>query len=197
MSVTPKSAAASVRRSALIPAVAVAFLASAAAARGESQFVLAANMKVLRCDMPNTTYRFAGSNAPGQIFLPGETIDVKLIFAKGTNRGEVRDFAIEIQEITTRDPEARIKEAFTDTGGNAPLVALEGKPITCPISVRFDARPETAFEVKGLPLPARLGTYALVLVRGAKRQFLATLCRVPQPARTAASTTCPSSARAR
>ena len=181
MSGTPKPAAASVGRCAPILAAALAFLASAAAARGESQFVLAANMKVLRCDMPNTTYRFAGSNAPGQVFLPGETVAIKLIFAKGADRGEVRDFAIEIQEITTRDPEARIKEAFTDTGGNAPLVALEGKPITCPITVRFDTRPETAFEVKGLPLPARFGTYAFVLVRGAKRQFLATLCRVPQP----------------
>jgi hypothetical protein len=164
-----------------------AFLASTGvllpdhAARAESQLVLAGNMKVLRCDMPNATYRFAGSNAPGQLFLPGEPVHVKLVFAKGTDQGEVRDFAIEIQEITTRDPQARIKEAFTDTGGNAPLLGLEGKPIMHPIAVRFDAKPETAFEVKGLPLPARFGTYALVLVRGAKRQFLATLCRVPKP----------------
>ena len=36
--------------------------------------------------MPNTTYRFAGSNAPGQMFLPGEPVDIKLVFAKGRTR---------------------------------------------------------------------------------------------------------------
>jgi hypothetical protein len=159
----------------------VAVLACSNTARAQSQFVLAANMKVLRCDMPNTTYRFDGSNAPGQLFLPGEPVHIKLVLTKGQDQGEVRDFAIEIQEITTRDPEARIKEAFTDTGGNAPLVALEGKPIAHPFTVRFGDLPETAVEVKGLPVPARFGTYALVLTRGAKRQFLASLCRVPKP----------------
>jgi hypothetical protein len=159
----------------------LAVLAGGKPARAESQFVLGANMKVLRCDMPNANYRFAGSNAPGQLFLPGEPVDIKLVFAKGQERGEVQGFAVEIQEITTRDPEARIKEAFTDTGGNAPLIALEGKPITQPIAVRFGDKPQAAFEVKGLPLPARFGTYALVLTRGAKRQFLASLCRVPKP----------------
>jgi hypothetical protein len=158
-----------------------AILVGGNAAHAESQFVLQANMHVLRCDLPNATYRFVGSNAPGQIFLPGEPVDIKLIFTKGQDQGEVRDFAIEIQEITTRDPEARIKEAFTDTGGNAPLIALEGKPITHPIAVRFGEQPETAFEVKGVPVPARFGTYALVLTRGPKRQFLASLCRVPKP----------------
>ena len=36
--------------------------------------------------------------------------------------------------------------------------------------------------MKGLPLPERFGTYALVLVRGNNdRRFLATACRVPRP----------------
>jgi len=150
-------------------------------ARADSQFVLEANMKVLRCEMPNTTYRFAGSSAPGQIFLPGEPVDIRLVFTKGEDRGEVEDFAIEIQEVTTRDPEARVKGAFSDTGGNAPLIALEGRPVTYRITVRFGQQPETAFELKGLPVPARFGTYALVLTRGPRRQFLATVCRVPKP----------------
>jgi hypothetical protein len=154
---------------------------ASSAARADSQFILGANMKVLRCEMPNTTYRFVGSNAPGQLFLPGERVDIKLVFTKGQDQGEVKDFAIEIQEVTTRDPEARVKEAFTDTGGNAPLIGLEGKPVTHPITVRFGEQAETAFEVKGLPVPARFGTYALVLTRGSKRQFLATVCRVPKP----------------
>jgi hypothetical protein len=159
----------------------VAVLAIADFAHAQPQFVLGSNMKALRCDMPNAAYRFAGSSAPGQIFLAGEPVDIKLVFAKGQDQGEVKDFTIEIQEVTTRDPEARIKEAFTDTGGNSPLFGLEGKPVTHPITVRFGDKAETAFEVKGLPVPARFGTYALVLTRGPKRQFLATVCRVPKP----------------
>ncbi|HUU45219.1 MAG TPA: hypothetical protein VM118_05750 [Acidobacteriota bacterium] len=56
-----------------------------------------------------------------------------------------------------------------------------GKPVLHPIRVTFDDKPETQVDVQNLPLPKRFGTYALVLVRDAKRQFLASVCRVPKP----------------
>lgn len=165
-----------------ISAMVVAIVASGAAnAWAQRPLVLEANMKVLRCTMPDETYRFAGSSAPGQLFLAGEPVDIKLVLTKGGENGELKDFAIEIQEITTRDPEAKIKEVFTDTAGNAPLIGLEGKPVTQPISVTFGGDATTAVDVKGLPVPERFGTYALVLTRGDKRQFLATVCRLPKP----------------
>jgi len=147
----------------------------------QGPLVLPDNMKVLGCDPPDTAYRFVGSGAPGQLFLSGEPVDIRLVFAKGQDQGEVKEFAIEIQEITTRDPEAKAKGGFTDTSGFAPLLGREGKAIVHPITVQFGAEAETAFEVKGLPVPERLGTYALVLTRGARRQFLASVCRVPKP----------------
>ena len=176
-----------------------AVLAIGNTAQAESQFVLAANMKVLRCDMPNTTYRFAGSNAPGQLFLPGEPVDIKLVFAKGQDQGEVKDFAIEIQEITTRDPrgpdQGSVHRHGRQRAADRPGRQAGHAPDQGPLRRRAARRP---FEVKGLPVPARFGTYALVLTRGAEAAVpghASAAC--PSRARTAASTTCPSSAKAR
>jgi hypothetical protein len=143
--------------------------------------ILPENLAQLKCDPPTATYRFLGSNAPGQLFCPGEAVTLSLAMKRGADVGEVKEFALELQEITTRDPEARTKGAWTDTAGDAPLIALEGQPIRMPLLVTFTDKPETTLEVKNVPLPARFGTYALMLTRGAKRQFLGTLARVPAP----------------
>ncbi len=142
----------------------------------EQSLVLKANMDVLRCTMPAKDNRFLASSAPGHLFLPGESAHITLALAKTDAK-----LAIEIQEITTRDPAVRIKEAFTDTAGNAPLIGLEGKSIVHPIQTAFDDKPETTVEVKSLPIPEKFGTYALILVRGELRQFLGTVCRIPTP----------------
>ena len=143
--------------------------------------VLEDNLKVLKAGAPDENYRFVGSNAPGQLFLPGEQPALKFDFAKGGDQGTVRDFAVEIQEITTRDPDARSKGGFTDTSGNAPLIAVAGQATKVPLEVHFTDKPRAEFEFKNFPLPEKFGTYALILIRGEKRQFLATLARVPQP----------------
>ena len=41
--------------------------------------ILGANMKVLNAKLPEAANRYAGSNAPGQVFFPGEPVDVKLV----------------------------------------------------------------------------------------------------------------------
>jgi len=91
--------------------------------------------------------------------------------------------AIEIQEITTRDPARKIggREGYTDTAGHAPLVGLAGKPIVHRLDVAFGDKPEAEVEVRNLPVPQRFGTYALILLRGKGRQFLGTVARVPRP----------------
>jgi len=166
----------------IIRFVLIGSVVCSAAAFGEVALVLRANMDELRCEMPNETYRFVGSNAPGQIFLPDEPANIRLVLKKGTDEGPV-DFSIEIQEIGTRTPGRVVQgmEGFTDTAGHAPLIDLIGKPASHPLKVAFDDAPEKAVEVQGLPLPKRFGTYALVLVRDNKRHFLATVCRVPVP----------------
>lgn len=150
---------------------------------GQTQtLVFPENMKVLNCDMPTTTYRFAGSNAPGQLFMDGEQTTITLAITNGNDTGVVKDYAVEIQEITTRDPDAISKAGYTDTTGFAPLISKEGNPIV--YSFTFIINPgktQTMVELKSFPLPPKHGTYALILVRGQMRQFLGTLARLPQP----------------
>ena len=149
------------------------------ASSGENSLVLKANMDALKCQMPDENCRLLGSNAPCQIFHADEPVNLKAAFKKSDAVGPA-DLVLEIQEITTRDPEAKIKEAFTDTAGNAPRIGLEGKPVTHPFKAAFDDKPETLIEIADVPVPKRFGTYALVVVRGDRRQFLGTLCRVPK-----------------
>jgi hypothetical protein len=170
------------RRLAHVPGLLIVCLVAASAATGQEKgpMVLAENMGVLRCSMPEAGNRFVGSSAPGQLFMPGEPVNVTLALAKGGDSGKV-DLAVEIQEITTRDPAATIKGAFTDTAGDAPLIGLEGKPIRHAFAVTFGAAAEAnaeKVEIKDLPVPARFGTYALVLERGGKRLFLGTVARL-------------------
>jgi len=153
-----------------------ALLTALTAAVGAQQMVtLKGNLDALKCDPPNMKFRFVGSDAPGQIFLAGEPVKIQLFFEKG--QGEGKTFAIEIQEIAMRSPE-RISDmkGFTDTGGHPHKISLEGKPVTHRIKTVFGEE----FEVE-LPLPQKFGTYALVLAWEGKRQFLATVARVPQP----------------
>lgn len=150
-------------------------------ARAYSPVLLKENMALLHCDGPGVDYRFTGSNAPGQLFMPGEEVTVNLKMKKGDDQGIVKDFTIEIQEISTRNPEARSKEAWTDTSGGAPLIGLEGAAVKVPLKITFTDAAEADVKIEKFPLPARNGIYALILQRGDKRQFLATIGRVPTP----------------
>ena len=113
----------------IIRFVLIGAVVCSAAAFGEVALVLQSNMDELRCEMPNKTCRFVGSSAPGQIFLPDEPANIRLVLKKGTDNGPV-DFSIEIQEIGTRTPGRVVQrmEGFTDTAGHAPLIDLIGKP---------------------------------------------------------------------
>ena len=162
----------------LVAALTVALLAGAAAAAEDHCLVLAPNLKVLHCAPPDAKNRLLSSSAPGQVFLAGESVHIKLALAKADG-----NLAIEIQEITTRDPDKKIEgmEGYTDTGGHAPLIGLEGKSILHKLKVEFADKPEAEVDVKDLPVPAKFGTFALILVRSQDRRFLGTVCRVPKP----------------
>jgi hypothetical protein len=147
----------------------------------ERPLVLEDNLNVLNASAPDENYRFVGSNAPGQLFVPREPVTLKFEFAKVNDSGTVRDFRIELQEITTRNPDARTRGGFTDTSGYAPMIGLEGQPTRVPITVQFSGEARTEFEVQNFPLPEKFGTYAMILIRGDKRHFLGTVARVPQP----------------
>ena len=159
--------------------VMVAIVWSTSLILAEGQLVLDENLKILNAARPDERRKFAGSNVPGQLFFPGEPVDLDFDFAREDNGA---GYAIELQEITTRDPDSRTNAGFTDTSGNAPRIAREGAPIQVPLEVNFTDAPRVQFGVRNFPLPEKFGTYAMILMRGdGQRQFLGTLARVPRP----------------
>jgi hypothetical protein len=146
--------------------------------------VHAQNMARFGCTMPNLTYRFAGSSAPGQIFFLDEPVTVSLVLTKQQDQGTVKEFGIDIQEITQREPLASDpKIAGVADFGSPDLMAAQGAPISAPLTVTFTDKPTVQVEVANLPVPKRGGTYALILTRTSSnlRQFLTTVARVPRP----------------
>ena len=130
---------------------------------------------------PNDRFRLIGSNAPGQLFVGNEQVDLKLAF-KGDLIGRV-PLSLEIQEVGTRTPGkvAGGMTGWTDTSGKAPLFDLIGTPVKHNFTADFGNKDEIIVELRNLPVSQRFGTYALILLRGGDRQFLGTIARVPKP----------------
>lgn len=159
-----------------------AVVAPPARAAAAGAIVNAECLAVLNCEAPRSDWKIVGSNAPGYIFYPGERVDLTLQLKKVQAA-----FALEVVEISTRDPERLVKsmDGFTDTGGHAPLLSLEGKPSVHPFKVDFGEDKSATTTVEGVPVPDRFGTYAVILVvkdaAGGQtlRCFMGTLVRVP------------------
>ena len=160
----------------------VTWVSFAAGLSAENIMIQEDNMKELKCSLPNDRFRLVGSNAPGQVFVGDERVDLKLAFKKGDLRGRV-PFILEIQEVGTRTPGkvAGGMSGWTDTTGKAPLFDLIGSPVKHEFAVDLGGRDEVPVEISNLPVPRRFGTYALILIRGDDRQFLGTVARVPIP----------------
>ena len=69
----------------------------------ENIMIQDANMKELKCSLPNDRFRLVESNSPGQLFFRDEAVDLKLAFKKGDLNGRVT-FSLEVQEVGTRTP---------------------------------------------------------------------------------------------
>lgn len=160
----------------------VTWVSFAAGLSAENIMIQEDNMKELKCSLPNDRFRLVGSNAPGQVFVGDERVDLKLAFKKGDLRGRV-PFILEIQEVGTRTPGkvAGGMSGWTDTTGKAPLFDLIGFPVKHEFAVDLGGHDEVPVEISNLPVPRRFGTYALILIRGDDRQFLGTVARVPIP----------------
>jgi hypothetical protein len=159
-----------------------AFIASTVMLLADNIMIQEDNMKELKCSLPGDRFRLVGSNAPGQLFIGDERVDLRLAFKKGDLNGRV-PFSLEIQEVGTRTPGkvAGGMAGWTDTTGKAPLFDVIGASVKHDFTVEFGAGDEVSLELKNLPVPKRYGTYALILVRGGERRFLGTVARVPVP----------------
>ena len=134
-----------------------------------------ANLAVIKASKGIADYQFLGTNEPSAVFWPDDKVSLNFDFVKGNPS----DFNIELQEVTTRDPKASIPGTTSIAGRALPLYGLEGKPVNIPVTVSFGSGPRTKFTMDNFPLPARFGTYAMILKTGGKRIFLGTIARVP------------------
>ena len=106
------------------------------------------NMKELNCSLPNGQYRLLRTNAPGQVFVGDEKVNLELAFKKGNSAGRV-PFLIEIQEIGTRTPGRVVAgmTGWTDTSGKAPRFDVIGAPVKHDFAVDFRGD-EVTFELQ-------------------------------------------------
>ncbi len=144
------------------------------------------NMERFGCTLPKDDYVLADSSAPLFVFYADEKVNLTLKMKRGNDKGEVKDFSLDFQEITQRIPEASDPNlSGVADFGSPEMMRTEGKPVRFPFSVTFDDKDVAQVEVKDVPVPTRFGTYAVILVRsnGGKdslRQFLGTVARVPR-----------------
>ncbi len=146
-----------------------------------ADFLAAENLEALGCAAPDTRIQLVGASAPGNIYFPGESVDVAVQLVVGEE--PPRTLVLTVTEITAR------RSGFVDGSSGAgrmwvPRIENCGVRARAELAVALEggAGSTNRVELKGLPVPERLGTYALSLApEGAPPQFLCTLVRTLQP----------------
>ncbi len=138
-----------------------------------------ANLKTMGCGKPDTRYMFVRSSRPGNVFYPGEAVDLTVKVTRGND--PLKSISLGVIEIATR--QNRYLEGWSTMTAPAAVevVGRVGKrdvPVT--VADRKGATAEIA--VKNLPVPAKYGTYAVTIApNGRAPQFLCTLLRAHRP----------------
>lgn len=146
-----------------------------------SGFLTPENLELLGCAAPDTRVQFVRASRPGNVFFPGESVDVVVEFPGG--EGSARDLVIAVTEITAR------RSGFLDGRSGAGGLYVP-RIENCGVRARAEwtvaqegaAGSPQRVQLKGLPVPERLGTYALsVALEGEPPQFLGTVVRTVKP----------------
>jgi len=135
-----------------------------------------ANILPLRCEGTSDQFRLTDGNVPGFMYFKGEKVDLSFSFKRAEGEEPVQEYVIEVQGVHTRKPNKTKK--YIDPYGFPDILNLDGEPIHRPVKLEFGDAKEKTFEIKGLPVPERYGTYCLVLVKGDRRILLGSVARV-------------------
>jgi hypothetical protein len=161
----------------------VAFAAGLASPRskGAADLLQPDNLKTLGCAAPDTRCMFVSSSQPGNVFYPGDSVDLKIKVTRGDE--PLTSVTLEVLEIATRDN--KYLSGSSQSGMSAPP-AVENlgsrAKLDVPATVEDKAGATAVLEAKGLGVPARYGTYAVTVApNGKKPQFLCTLLRAHKP----------------
>ncbi|MBE3135475.1 MAG: hypothetical protein IMZ55_18565, partial [Acidobacteria bacterium] len=163
----------------LAAAMAVALLAPAAVA--EPDLLREGNLKAMGCAAPDTKYMFVGSSQPGNVFYPGDAVDLTVRVTRGEE--PLASVTLEVIKIAMR--ENRYLEGLSSSGMSAvPAVENLGSRGKVDVPVTVEDKPGATAEVavRNLAVPARYGTYAVTIAPNGKRpQLLCTLVRAHRP----------------
>ena len=146
----------------------------------EPDLLRAGNLKILNCAAPDTKYVLVGASQPGNVFYPGEPVDLRIKVTRGDE--PLSRVRLEIIEIATR--ENRYLEGMS-TMTPPPQVENLGVRGGLDVPVAIEDKPGAAAEIeaRNVPVPQRYGTYLITLApNGRNPQFLCTLIRAHRPA---------------
>ncbi|HUT36254.1 MAG TPA: hypothetical protein VNE39_22390 [Planctomycetota bacterium] len=155
------------------------FTGLAAQALGAADLLLPENLKTMGCGAPDTKLLFVRSSQPGNVFYPGDSVDLTIKVTRG--KEALRSVALEIIEIA-----ARQNKYLKGWSVMSEPVAIEnlgsrGK-LDVPVTIEDKEGTTAEVEARNVPVPARYGTYAVTIApNGENPQFLCTLLRAHKP----------------
>jgi len=160
--------------------IATALLAPAERAlSAEPDLLRPANLKTMGCAKPDTRYMFARSSRAGNVFYPGESVDLTIKVTRG--EAPLRSVALEVVEIATRRNRYLEGRSTMTAPAAVEVLGRVGKR-DVPVTVEDRKGATAEAEVKGLPVPERYGTYLVTIApNGRDPQFLCTLLRAHRP----------------
>ncbi|HPD17053.1 MAG TPA: hypothetical protein PLE19_19085 [Planctomycetota bacterium] len=148
-------------------------------ALGAPDLLLPENLKTMGCAAPDTKLMFLRSSQPGNVFYPGDSVDLTLKVTR--DKEPLKSITLEVIEIA-----ARQNRYLPGMSVMTAPVAIEnlgprGK-VDVSVSVEDKEGATAEVEARGLPVPARYGTYAVTIAPNGKNpQFLCTLLRAMKP----------------
>lgn len=152
-----------IRRSGPLAACLVLATLHAAAAKDGATMFEMPMIAPLNCQETVKQYRLVSGNAPAFLYHPGESVDLTFTFEKGAVADDGR-YTLEIQGVHTRRPNKAT--TYIDPFGFPDILNLDGDAVRHPVRLDFGDKQEVTFEVKGVPVPERFGTYCLILLKG-------------------------------
>ena len=137
----------------------------------EPDMLLPPNLEVMHCAAPDVHAQYLRGSQPGNIFFPGETVDLTVKLD-----GDEKNIELHIIEITSRSDEY-VSDKMSGMAP-APRLAAIGKAIDKSYAIASAGE----VELKDVPLPARFGCYAIsISAAGKAPTFLCTAVRGHKP----------------
>ena len=137
------------------------------------------NLKTMGCAAPDTRYMFVNGSQPGNVFYPGDPVDLVIRVTRG--REPLKHVTLEVLEIAMRENRYLEGQSVMTPPPAVELLGRRAK-VDVPVTVEDKEGAMADLEAKALPVPERYGTYVVTIApNGKDPQFLCTLLRAHKP----------------